>query len=208
MRFVHKTNLYICLRVIQKPPSFHLDKSHLLQWRYMSMASRLTLTVLVDNATIGDHDYCGEAGLSFFLETAGKEDPLLYRTCRGSSSLMRRRWVSIFGQLDTLVFSHGHIVIIREDWPLYLSVTLRCNSRTGKPPRLPRLIAHPRCFWQKEKDSRKNGSPMNEGEVIRQFPEPCRKNRSGLPMIWFSWGRSRGGLLSSREIREPGDSPA
>jgi metal-dependent hydrolase (beta-lactamase superfamily II) len=37
------------------------------------MSTRLTLTVLVDNTTLSDHDYCGEAGLSFLLETAGKK---------------------------------------------------------------------------------------------------------------------------------------
>jgi len=34
---------------------------------------------------------------------------------------------------------------------------------------MPDLIAHPRCFWSKEKDSRKNGSIVSEEEVRRQF---------------------------------------
>jgi 7,8-dihydropterin-6-yl-methyl-4-(beta-D-ribofuranosyl)aminobenzene 5'-phosphate synthase len=131
------------------------------------MASRLTLTVLVDNATIGDHDYCGEAGLSFLLETAGKK--ILFDTGLSGLFLANAEKLGIdLRDLDTLVFSHGHIdhtggipVLIR-----YLAG----ETPDGKAPRVPRLIAHPRCFWQKEKDSRKNGSLVNEGEVTRQFP--------------------------------------
>jgi 7,8-dihydropterin-6-yl-methyl-4-(beta-D-ribofuranosyl)aminobenzene 5'-phosphate synthase len=34
---------------------------------------------------------------------------------------------------------------------------------------MPELIAHPRCFWPKEKDAQKNGSIMSEDEARRQF---------------------------------------
>ena len=72
------------------------------------MASRLTLTVLIDNATIGDHDYCGEAGLSFLLETAGKK--ILFDTGLSGLFLANAEKMGIDLQdLDTLVFSHGHI---------------------------------------------------------------------------------------------------
>ena len=52
------------------------------------MASRLTLTVLVENTTLADHDFCGEAGLSFLLETAGKK--ILFDT--GLSGM----WMALF----------------------------------------------------------------------------------------------------------------
>ena len=37
------------------------------------MTSRLTLTVLVDNTPGPDTSLCGEAGLSFLIETGGKK---------------------------------------------------------------------------------------------------------------------------------------
>ena len=37
------------------------------------MTPRLTLTVLADNTTLTDHDFTGEPGLSFFIETTGKK---------------------------------------------------------------------------------------------------------------------------------------
>jgi 7,8-dihydropterin-6-yl-methyl-4-(beta-D-ribofuranosyl)aminobenzene 5'-phosphate synthase len=37
-------------------------------------------------------------------------------------------------------------------------------------PRVPELIAHPRCFWPKEKEGRKNGSALSEEEARRLFP--------------------------------------
>jgi hypothetical protein len=42
------------------------------------MTSRLTLTVLVDNTTFMDHDFYGEAGLSYLLETDGRK--ILFNT--------------------------------------------------------------------------------------------------------------------------------
>jgi 7,8-dihydropterin-6-yl-methyl-4-(beta-D-ribofuranosyl)aminobenzene 5'-phosphate synthase len=131
------------------------------------MTSRLSLTVLVDNTTFTDHDYCGEAGLSFLLETAGKK--ILFDTGLSGLFLSNAEKMGIgLSDLDFLVLSHGHIdhtgglpVLIR-----YLAAAMP----DGKPPRVPRLIAHPRCFWQKEKDSRKNGSTVDEEEIKRHFP--------------------------------------
>jgi 7,8-dihydropterin-6-yl-methyl-4-(beta-D-ribofuranosyl)aminobenzene 5'-phosphate synthase len=51
----------------------------------------------------------------------------------------------------------------------------------GDRPRVPHLIAHPRCFWPKEKDGRKNGSAMSEEEICWQFPA----NLSAKP-VWIT----------------------
>ena len=70
--------------------------------------------------------------------------------------------------LDFLILSHGHI-----DHTGGLAALARYLAGAipeGKQSRLPRLIAHPRCFWQKEKDGMKNGSSMSEDEARRQFP--------------------------------------
>jgi 7,8-dihydropterin-6-yl-methyl-4-(beta-D-ribofuranosyl)aminobenzene 5'-phosphate synthase len=130
------------------------------------MVSALTLTVLVDNTTLTDRDFCGEAGLSFLLETAGKK--ILFDTGLSGLFLSNAEKMGIgLADLDILVFSHGHI-----DHTGGLAILARYLAHAvsrGKKPRRPELIAHSRCFWQKEKDGRKNGSAVSEEEARRQF---------------------------------------
>jgi len=72
------------------------------------MTSRLTLTVLVDNTTLTDHDYCSEAGLSFLIETAGKK--ILFDTGLSGLFLANAETMGFdLRDLDVLVLSHGHI---------------------------------------------------------------------------------------------------
>ena len=127
----------------------------------------LALTVLVDNTTLTDHDVCAEAGLSFFIETAEKK--ILFDTGLSGLFLANAGKMGVsLRDLDLLILSHGHI-----DHTGGLDVLARhlAGATTGgSRPRLPNLIAHPRCFWPKEKDGRKNGSAMSEEEICRQFP--------------------------------------
>ena len=130
------------------------------------MVSRLILTVIVDNTTLGDHDYYGEAGLSFLLETAGKK--VLFDTGLSGLFLSNATKMGIeVLEVNVLVLSHGHI-----DHTGGLSALVRHLAHAapeGRLPRVPQLIAHPRCFWQKEKEGRKNGSAVSEEEARQQF---------------------------------------
>jgi 7,8-dihydropterin-6-yl-methyl-4-(beta-D-ribofuranosyl)aminobenzene 5'-phosphate synthase len=131
------------------------------------MTSRLTLTVLVDNTTFMDRDLWREAGLSFFLETAGKK--ILFDTGLSGLFLANAEKMGFsLSDLDVLVFSHGHID--HTGGLAALSRHLVHAPLDGRQHRVPELIAHPRCFWQKEKEGRKNGSAMSEDEVRRLFP--------------------------------------
>jgi len=142
------------------------------------MSTRLTLTVLVDNTTLTDHDFCGEAGLSFLLETAGKK--ILFDTGLSGLFLTNAEKMGIVLQdPDVLVLSHGHID--HTGGLAALARHLAHATAEGSPPRVPQLIAHPRCFWQKEKDGRKNGSAVSEEEARRQFPV----NLSDIP-VWIT----------------------
>ena len=131
------------------------------------MTPRLTLTVLVDNTTATDHDFCGEAGLSFLMETAGTR--ILFDTGLSGLFLTNAEKMGIsLRDLDFVVLSHGHL-----DHTGGLATLARylAGATPGeRPPRVPHLIAHPRCFWPKEKDGRENGSAVSEGEVRQQFP--------------------------------------
>jgi len=131
------------------------------------MTPRLSLTVLVDNTAPTDSDLRGEEGLSFLLETGGKK--ILFDTGLSGLFLMNAEKMGIgLRDLDFLVLSHGH-----RDHTGGLATLARHLAGTapdGKPPGVPRLIAHPRCFWQKEKNGKENGSEMGEAEVRRHFP--------------------------------------
>ncbi|WP_394698803.1 MBL fold metallo-hydrolase [uncultured Methanoregula sp.] len=134
--------------------------------RYSSMTSRLSLTVLVDNTTLTDHDLCGEAGLSFLIETAGTK--ILFDTGLSGLFLANAGKMDIsLRDLDFIVLSHGHI-----DHTGGLATLIRhlATAAPGKErPPAPELIAHPCCFWQKEKEGRKNGSAVSGEEAGQQF---------------------------------------
>ena len=94
------------------------------------MSTRLTLTVLVDNTTLTDHDFCGEAGLSFLLETAGKK--ILFDTGLSGLFLTNAEKMEISLQdLDFLVLSHGHID--HTGGLAALARYLACATPDGKP---------------------------------------------------------------------------
>jgi len=161
------------------------------------MTSRLSLTVLVDNTTLTDRDFLCEAGLSFFIETAEKK--ILFDT--GLSGLFftnaEKMGISL-RDLDFFVLSHGHID--HTGGLPALARNLAGATPEGKQPRLPRLIAHPRCFWQKEKEGVKNGSSMSEDEARRQFPT----NLSTKP-VWITDDLVFLGEIPRRFAFEKGD---
>ncbi|MDD1687312.1 MBL fold metallo-hydrolase [Methanoregula sp.] len=131
------------------------------------MTPRLSLTVLVDNTTLADQDFRGEAGLSFLIETAGKK--ILFDTGLSGLFLANAETMGLdLMDLDSIVLSHGHI-----DHTGGLPAFARHLAGTGtadRKSRVPELIAHPRCFWQKEKEGRKNGSPLRDAEIRNLFP--------------------------------------
>lgn len=131
------------------------------------MKSRLSVTVLVDNTAGTGHDLRGEAGLSFLIETAGKK--ILFDTGLSGLFLANAEKMGIsLRDLDFLVFSHGH-----SDHTGGLATLIRHVSDPApdrRKPRVPELIAHPRCFWPKEKEGKMNGSVVSEEDVRKIFP--------------------------------------
>lgn len=132
------------------------------------MNFRLSLTVLADNTTLTDRYFTGEPGLSFLLETAGKK--ILFDTGYSGVFLTNAEKMGIcLRDLDYVILSHGHLDHTGGLVTLVRHLTeAKIESMTH---RVPELIAHPRCFYPKEKlPLRNNGSILNEEEVRRQFP--------------------------------------
>ena len=171
--------------------------SSLFQIDTLGMTPCLTLTVLVDNTTLTDHNYGAEAGLSFFIETAEKK--CLFDTGLSGLFLTNAEKMKIsLRDLDFLILSHGHI-----DHTGGLPALARHLAGAlpeGRLPRVPQLIAHPRCFWPKEKDGRMNGSTVSGEEVCRQFPA----NLSAKP-VWITDDFVFLGEIPGRFAFEQGD---
>jgi len=131
------------------------------------MNFRLSLTVLADNTTLTDRYFTGEPGLSFLLKTAGKK--VLFDTGYSGVFLANAEKMGIgLRDLDYVILSHGHLDHTGGLVTLVRHLTeAKIESMTH---RVPELIAHPRCFYPKEKlPLRNNGSILNEEEVRRQF---------------------------------------
>lgn len=131
------------------------------------MTSRLSLAILVDNTAPADRHFTAEAGLSFLIETAGKK--ILFDTGLSGLFLTNAEKMGIsLRNLDLLVLSHGHID--HTGGLVTLAQHLADPAPVGEKTRVPELIAHPRCFWPKEKAGKRNGSAMSEKEAGQQFP--------------------------------------
>ena len=109
----------------------------------------------------------GEPGLSFLLETAGKK--ILVDTGYSGVFLANADKMGIgLRDLDVVVLSHGHLDHTGGLVTLIRHLTeAKIESLTHL---IPELIAHPRCFYPKEKlPIQNNGSIVDEAEVRRQF---------------------------------------
>jgi 7,8-dihydropterin-6-yl-methyl-4-(beta-D-ribofuranosyl)aminobenzene 5'-phosphate synthase len=143
------------------------------------MTPQLCLTILIDNNTLTDRYFTGEPGLSFLLETAGKK--ILFDTGYSDLFLSNAEKMRIeLKELDIIVLSHGHLD--HSGGMVTLVRHLTEATIEGTEHQVPELIAHPRCFYPKEKIPLQNiGSILDEAEVRRQFPV----NLSGRP-VWIT----------------------
>jgi 7,8-dihydropterin-6-yl-methyl-4-(beta-D-ribofuranosyl)aminobenzene 5'-phosphate synthase len=124
--------------------------------------------MLVDNHTLTDRYFCGEPGLSFFIETGGKK--ILFDTGYSGVFLANAEKMGIsLRELDVLVLSHGHLDHSGGLVPLVRYLNEATIERVAH--KVPEVVAHPRCFFPKEKILLKNnGSILGEAEVRREFP--------------------------------------
>jgi len=139
----------------------------------------MKLTVLADNNTLIDHYLTGEPGLAFLIETEGKK--ILFDTGYSDVFIHNAQKMGIgLLDLDYIILSHGHL---DHTWGLvhlvkYFTEAAIEKRQAGNPE----LVAHPRCFYPKEKlPLKNNGSILDEAEVQRQF----QVNLSSHP-VWIT----------------------
>jgi 7,8-dihydropterin-6-yl-methyl-4-(beta-D-ribofuranosyl)aminobenzene 5'-phosphate synthase len=106
----------------------------------------MKLTVLVDNHTLIDRYFLGEAGVSYFIEDG--EYRVLFDVGYSDVFIANARKINIdLLQMDHLVLSHGHL---DHTWGLEPLIKLYTEAAVeGAPRRRPRLTAHPLVFAPK-----------------------------------------------------------
>ena len=106
----------------------------------------MKLTVLVDNNTLIDRYFIGEPGVSYYIQTAGRQ--YLFDTGYSDAFLQNAGKMGIdLRQLDGLILSHGHL---DHTWGLPHLIRLFTEAGfEGYPVKKPRLVAHPGAFQPK-----------------------------------------------------------
>ena len=128
----------------------------------------LSLTVLVDNATLTDRYFLAEPGLSLYIEHAKKT----YLFDLGYSGLFLsnagKMGIDLL-KLDYVALSHGHI-----DHTGGLVPLMRHHMEAvieKRPHKKPAIIAHPHCFCPRPDPLLGDtGAPVGAAQLARQFP--------------------------------------
>jgi 7,8-dihydropterin-6-yl-methyl-4-(beta-D-ribofuranosyl)aminobenzene 5'-phosphate synthase len=128
----------------------------------------MKITILVDNTALFDRMFIAEHGFSAYIEAEGKR--ILFDTGYSDAVLKNAQKMQIdLLDLDYIVLSHGHFDHTGGVWHIihrFMEATIE-----NTPHRLPRLIAHPRCFFPRPKSPLADiGSVLTADEVQRVMP--------------------------------------
>lgn len=122
----------------------------------------MKLTVVMDNQTLIDQYYCGEPGLSFYIEEEGLK--ILFDV--GYSHLFIRNCEQMkidLSDLNFIVLSHGHL---DHTWGLPHLIQY-LNNRSVQT--FPKLIGHPHAFFPKFIDQKEIGSILPAEQLAHFF---------------------------------------
>lgn len=128
----------------------------------------MNVTILVDNTALFDRMFTAEHGFSAYIEASGNR--ILFDTGYSGAFLENAGKMGIdLLDLDYIVISHGHFDHTGGLWHL-----VRRFLEAGieeAPHRLPRLIAHPRCFLPRPKPPLPDiGALLGAEEIQRILP--------------------------------------
>jgi len=129
--------------------------------------AEMKLTVLLDNNTLIDRYFLGEPGVSYLIETGGKE--ILFDVGYSDAFILNAQKLSVdLLNMDYVVLSHGHLdhtwglaPLIR----LYTEQTIEKHSASK-----PVLVVHPSALLSKRYDNLPEiGSFLSEDKLARFF---------------------------------------
>lgn len=128
----------------------------------------MKITILADNTALFDRMFIAEHGFAAFIEAEGRR--ILFDTGYSGAFLVNAEKMQIdLLDLDYIVLSHGHFDHTGGLWHLlhrFMEATIE-----GTAHRLPRVIAHPRCFLPRPKlPIADNGSILTADAVRRALP--------------------------------------
>ncbi len=114
----------------------------------------MKLTVLVDNNTFIDKYYCGEPGLSFYIEDGS--DRILFDCGYSDLFIKNAKKIGIdLAAVTKVVLSHGH-----DDHTGGLPYLMKNYNISGFE-----ILAHPDTFAEKRRGDLRTGSPVSEEKM-------------------------------------------
>lgn len=132
----------------------------------------MKITVLVDNNTIIDRYFLGEPGVSFFIQTEGKN--ILFDVGYSDIFISNAQKLGInMYDIDYIAISHGHS---DHTWGLVPLIRLYTEALGEKHEfRKPILLAHEKAFESKYHGEEKIGSIVNVETLGDHFEMKLRK---------------------------------
>jgi 7,8-dihydropterin-6-yl-methyl-4-(beta-D-ribofuranosyl)aminobenzene 5'-phosphate synthase len=123
----------------------------------------MRLTVLVDNNTLIEKYYCGEPGLSFYIEEGDKR--ILFDTGYSDLACKNAGKMGIdLRKVNTIVLSHGHL-----DHTWGLPHLMGSLNYYGKSRQEISLVAHPDALKPKQADGEQIGLTLSPEVLARCF---------------------------------------
>lgn len=144
----------------------------------------MKITILMDNTALFDRMFIAEHGFSAYIEAEGKR--ILFDTGYSGAFLQNAEKMKIdLMDLDYVVLSHGHFDHTGGLWHLvrrFMEAIIEDD-----PHRIPRLIAHPRCFLPRPKLPLPDiGAVLTADEVQRTIPIQLSEEPVSLsPNLYF-----------------------
>lgn len=126
----------------------------------------MRITILVDNTALFDRMFVAEHGFSAYIEAEGKR--ILFDTGYSDAVVKNAQKMQIdLLDLDYIILSHGHFDHTGGLWHilhLFIEAIIEDTHH-----RLPRLIAHPRCFLPRPKPPLGDIGSVLSGEEVQRF---------------------------------------
>lgn len=144
----------------------------------------MNVTLLVDNTALFDRFFIAEHGFSAYIEAEGCR--VLFDTGYSDAVIRNAQKMQVdLLNLDYIVLSHGHF---DHTGGLYHLIRLFTEAvLENTPVHLPRLVAHPFCFYPRPKPPLPDiGAVLSAEEIKRVLPlDLCKEPVNLTPDLFF-----------------------